>query len=864
MSRPPPGTQARSTVNQLHISFIHNHAGAYLVQSATDNRVLVRRGPVGRGSSPARREVGLDPLARLASETTPQAYHNSETRQSLPRCDLNTCRSWQPIWDDVQLLTRPIGSNEPPADTKPILLLTGHAAGGKSTFLQTVADTYHGTDQLHAGHFYESVPDIEQRTASALLANIAYRCCLSQSDSVRRDILDAIGRNPLIFKLSLNDRFRELIANPIIRQDGERDTPPKASLIVIDSIDRCGREEKELILKLIHLFVTTFKNRFVFIISTRIDPDIRYSIAKLRLLPYITEHALNNLSDQSRDISLYLKQRFAACRRHHPYKQFIPPLWPKESDIEQIVVKCSGQFWLAAIAANYVIDYGADPKSRLETFMEYLGGAPSRWDISPQDYPFHDMDKLFRSTFEPLLYGSTRSDVLDILSFDTLYRVSTRSPGPPVQAMDVILELGWGGAASRLADMSSVINESREAPGRPFTYLVLPHATLRDFLLDPSRAGELHINWETRAPIHIAQCLKSLTIGTLSTLPHILETAMKFFYINQHLVTDVRMDILSHVISFSIPHFYGLIGFPNDDTEKGKLLNNFIMYFLPSFVIFLDRFKHARTALPYSGHRSSYSYQFRRHVKDHFELLQSVATVLYSSDWRLSFKVALAFVRKKTAWPPRNTRMRPNDDDIQHMTLLFKYFDIIPFAQQYQHSLASFSASALHCLMYFSHQAAASQGKRVPASSMFQVLRSWNKQGPNALIDFMWCWKRLPRMCRVMVPQSRHRPRHSTATSSRRNTHLFFAQRAASRSVKKTLSKHRQALRGIHSKKYQFALFCLILFLPRAGQSPKLLRLCATQTFSSKSPAFPNLIRKAQEAMNAYVRRWKDYMFVDT
>lgn len=138
------------------------------------------------------------------------------------------------------------------------------------------------------------------------------------------------------------------------------------------------------------------------------------------------------------------------------------------------------------------------------------GGARSRWNISSQDYPFRDMDNLFRSTFEPLLYG-TRSDVLDILSFDMLYRVSSYSPGPPVQAMDVILELGWGGAASRLADMGSIVNESREVPGRPFTYLVLPHATLRDFLFDQSRAGELHINWETRVPIHIAQCLKSLT-----------------------------------------------------------------------------------------------------------------------------------------------------------------------------------------------------------------------------------------------------------------------------------------------------------------------------------------------------------------
>lgn len=118
------------------------------------------------------------------------------------------------------------------------------------------------------------------------------------------------------------------------------------------------------------------------------------------------------------------------------------------------------------------------------------------------------MNSLFKSIFEPLL-AETRSDVLDILSFHMLYKMSTRSHGPPIQAMDTILELGWGGVALRLADMGSIIIESEEVPG--LTYLVSPHPTLQDFLFHPSRACELHINWRTRIPIHIAQCLKSLT-----------------------------------------------------------------------------------------------------------------------------------------------------------------------------------------------------------------------------------------------------------------------------------------------------------------------------------------------------------------
>lgn len=356
---------------------------------------------------------------------------------------------------------------------------------------------------------------------------------------------------------------------------------------------------------------------------------------------------------------------------------------------------------------------------------------------------------------------------------------------------------------------------------------------------------------------------------------------MKFFYTNQHLVTDVRDDILSHVVFFSIPHIYRLVGSVEDDTEREKMLNNFLIYFLPSFVVFLDRFKHvsesnlffyigcdlenlqARTSLHHSDRQWSYSYQFRKHLKDHFDVLTSVVTTLYASDWRLSFRLALAFVPKKMAWLPE-----PNLDDYQHLTLLFACFDIIPFAQKYQHSLAFFSASALHCFIYLSNQATASQGIHVSPNPLFEVPWSWRKRGRNALNDFMSSWTRSPRisMYRVTVPKIGDTSRRNTTTGPRRNDHSLFSQpvvRAAVRSVSKALARRRQALRNIHSKQYQPALFCLILFLPRAGTSAQLLRFCSTQTFSSKSPAVPNFSRKAQQTMNAYVRRWKDYMFVD-
>lgn len=198
------------------------------------------------------------------------------------------------------------------------------------------------------------------------------------------------------------------------------------------------------------------------------------------------------------------------------------------------------------------------------------------------------------------------------------------------------------------------------------------------------------------------------------------------------------------------------------------------------------------------------------------------------------------------------------------MTLIHKYMRSVPSCNQHQHHPPFFAAGALYCLTYLCNHARASQGmSTIPDTG--DMAPKWCKQSVNAQRNTQ-IWKGIPRMWLITVFSVSNSLRNCFPTVYRRHADLLYVltiHRPASRSPKKICNQRRRSLRRVNSEQYQLALLHLILFLPRAGLSNELLLQCTTRTITSRTRDFPDLHRKAQEAMVAYVRKWRDYANVD-
>ena len=422
----------------------------------------------------------------LHRETATAAFHNSDERFDPPKCHPNT---------RLAVLTKIMRWIRREEDLDAFIMwMYGPAGAGKSAIAQTIAEMC-DEEMLLLASFFFSRNDPSRSTAKPLIATIAYQITLNLPDA-RDSILGAIERDPLIFSKSLAVQVKSLIVAPLLQlaEVGFFNESTARRLVIIDGLDECSDHKvQQNIVDVLANAQRQHQIPLIFLICSRPEQYITLAFST-GVLPSVTARvALDESYLPEEDIRLFSMDKFQEIKSTHPLRGYIPSQWPLPVLLNQLITKSLGQFIYASIVISYVSSIRHKPMDRLDIV---LGIRPPQKAL-----PFAELDALYMH----ILAGVEDVEpVLNILSF--LFLGAPVYFRRPLHEIEQFLSLQPGDVELYLGDLSSLVNVG------PAQKIRVLHASLQDFLVDPTRSKELWINPRTRHTAFARRCLQLLQL----------------------------------------------------------------------------------------------------------------------------------------------------------------------------------------------------------------------------------------------------------------------------------------------------------------------------------------------------------------
>ena len=376
-----------------------------------------------------------------------------------------------------------------------IMWVYGPAGAGKSAIAQTIAEMCEQEMVLLASFFF-SKNDPSRNTANPLIATIAYQITLNLPD-VRNSVLEAIERDPLIFSKSLAVQVKSLIVAPLqpLADAGFFNDSTSRRLVIIDGLDECTDSKVQRnVLEVLANVQQQHRLPLIFLFSSRPEQDISLTFNTGVLPKMATRIALDESYLPDNDIRLFLLDKFQEIKSTHRLRVYIPPQWPVPDVLEQLIQKSSGQFIYASTVMHYVSSIRHKPMERLDIVLGIR---------SPQrDLPFAELDALYAH----ILGGvEDLEPVLEILSVILFWKRGIMS-GWSSPVIEELLSLQPGDVELYLGNLNSLVNIG------PDHKIQIIHASLTDFLMDPTRSKEFWINPRARHTAIMHRCLQLLLL----------------------------------------------------------------------------------------------------------------------------------------------------------------------------------------------------------------------------------------------------------------------------------------------------------------------------------------------------------------
>ncbi|PPR07999.1 hypothetical protein CVT24_003746, partial [Panaeolus cyanescens] len=319
-------------------------------------------------------------------QSTPAAFHNSIQRCDPPKCHPGTREAIQRKILDF--------SNDPSKFSAVMMWLYGPAGAGKSAIAQTVAETLFKKQMLAASFFFsQTSKDGHRHHEQRLIATIAYQI-IQTAPLVRPHVERKIESDPAIFDMSLEDQLKSLILRPFRKLRSEQQAEAVNQLprtIIIDGLDECSDSAAQgRVLNVLRLLVGNRKaHPFNVIVVSRPETNIMQwfdnkagSLLEWRL-------NLQDSKEKDDDIAKYVTDELTAVAKSYRFKHHLPPGWPSESVINEIVGKSSGQFIYAATVVRYIQKCQGVPGTQLEGLLSST--------LPKNAHPFAELDALYTS-----------------------------------------------------------------------------------------------------------------------------------------------------------------------------------------------------------------------------------------------------------------------------------------------------------------------------------------------------------------------------------------------------------------------------------------------------------------------------------
>ncbi|KAF9539037.1 hypothetical protein CPC08DRAFT_771035 [Agrocybe pediades] len=430
-------------------------------------------------------------FARLLQNAAPNALHDSGHLVDPPKCHPNTRTAIiQTVfnWSSGTTLHEEMNA-------KPILWLKGGAGAGKSAIARSVAEQC-SKEGLLLGTFFFGAGDATRNHVGRLVATQAYQLCIMLPE-FRDAVTTLIEDDPLVFSRSITTQFTDLIIHPLStilsKRSGTVKTP---RLIIIDGVDECSANvdsQRDLLFTLQE--VTSSTSLIRFLVCSRPESHLNNAFSSSCMANIHYKIFLDDNYSAQKDIELYLEDKFQEIKEGHTFKHKLSMMWPKPGVISNLADKSSGQFIYASTVIRYIESPRHRPDQRLDAIL----------NLRPpfKDLPFTELDALYRHIISKAEDPST---VLDILCFPVLYGEFS------VTYLEKILQLEEGDVEVILADLQSLVTIYRETTVfDPEIKVELLHKSLRDFLCDSQRAGDLYRDLSAVRVQHTAHLISAVS-----------------------------------------------------------------------------------------------------------------------------------------------------------------------------------------------------------------------------------------------------------------------------------------------------------------------------------------------------------------
>ena len=422
------------------------------------------------------------------------AMHNSKDRYDAPRCHEGTRKA---VLADISSWITDMTK-----DTL-ILWLSAPAGSGKSAILQTIAEKFGGSGLAASFFFARGVA--KRDTENHLISTIAYQLGTS-IPAVRRYIEEAVDYDPSIFGQTLQVQLEQLIIQPLVHASLDpRNGDHWPTLLVIDGLDECDGEKNQVFI------LNAFRDALIklkaslpalyLLIASRPEQAIRQFFKDD--LTSITHHIiLDNSYDPDRDIAVFLRSSFSDILRRRrtrfPSMMTLPQSWPSDDVIAILVEKSSGQFIFAATVIRFIDIDRRVPTAQLALIMNICQSTGSTQFATN---PFTLLDQLY--TFVLQSAEKTR-EVLSVLGV-IFYLNGDQDPTPEFLAS--LLGFDLEDLTLLLEDLHSIVH----VPNSSSSAVRFYHASFRDYLVNPYRSKELHIQEFEAHSLLCEGCLRTLS-----------------------------------------------------------------------------------------------------------------------------------------------------------------------------------------------------------------------------------------------------------------------------------------------------------------------------------------------------------------
>ncbi|TEB22938.1 hypothetical protein FA13DRAFT_1740427 [Coprinellus micaceus] len=411
-------------------------------------------------------DSGSRALDRLLGHVAHGAVHDSAERgPDAPKCHPETRVAVQ---KDIMGWIEHGERDDAP---KRILWLSGPAGSGKTAIAGTIADECYKRGLLAASFFFSAFSgSMDRRLSKSLISTLVYSLTRHKSIvGLKEEVLSAVEDDPIIFERHLDQQLDTLILKPLRNVSGRSERRYWPAVIIVDGLDECqgssesdigpggplpaleSRAQKEILVALLRACAdTTFPFRII--VVSRPEPVIRHFFST-SACPTLNMF-LDDKYDPDSDIRLFLGAMFNDLRP-------------------------SGQFIYAATVICFLDNPRlGSPQQLLTRLLEWRRLNDSR-PFAPLDLLY---DRILRTSPDPLL------------AVKWIHVVKGPRPRDLPLYSKYLLESYPEEAVHVLGTLQSLVSPVDEN-GEPGFHVY--HKSLYDFLDDPQRSSDLHVNEES-------------------------------------------------------------------------------------------------------------------------------------------------------------------------------------------------------------------------------------------------------------------------------------------------------------------------------------------------------------------------------